>query len=69
MSRVKKTQREATATFDESELARRLNVSPKTIYRRRKKNEIPFYRLGNLIRYDDTLYARILEIIQRNVAA
>jgi|GEM_PF-3140711 len=69
MAKVKKAQREAATTFDEPELARRLNVSPKSIYRRRRKREIPFYRFGNLIRYDDTLYARILEIIQRDVAA
>lgn len=68
MSRVKKTQQREDDTFDEPELARRLKVSPKTVYRRRVKGEIPFYRIGNLIRYDDRCYERILEKSRRNAA-
>lgn len=55
-------------TFDEREFARRLKISPKSVYRLRKKGEIPFYRIGILIRYDDSCVAAVLARNRREAA-
>ena len=48
-------------TFGEKRAARRLGVSYMTLFRRRKKGLIRFYKVGNRLLYDDECLTEFLE--------
>jgi excisionase family DNA binding protein len=50
--------------LDEDELAARLRVSPKTIYRLRIRHQIPWIKLGRIVRY---IQKDVEEAIQQNL--
>jgi excisionase family DNA binding protein len=50
--------------LDEDELAARLRVSPKTIYRLRIRHQIPWIKLGRIVRY---IQKEVEEAIQQNL--
>jgi len=52
---------DGTATFGERTMARKLGVSYMTVFRKRQAKQIPFYRVGNRILYDDKCLADFLE--------
>ncbi len=43
---------ESELTFDERQAAKKIGVSDRTLRRYRKKAEIPFFRIGSVVRYD-----------------
>jgi excisionase family DNA binding protein len=59
---------DGTTVFGEPTAARKLGVSYPTIFRLRKAGEIPFYRIGNRVLYDDRCLAEFLERSRRPAA-
>lgn len=51
---------DGTATFGERTMARKLGVSYMTVFRARQAKQIPFYRIGNRVVYDDSCLAAFL---------
>lgn len=51
---------ESELTFDERRAAKKIGVSDRTLRRYRKKAQIPFFRIGCLVRYDNSCVEEFL---------
>ncbi|MEC4048618.1 helix-turn-helix domain-containing protein [Flavobacterium sp. SUN046] len=55
--------------YDDQDILRMFKISPSTLYRLRKKNEIPFSKVGGKYIYPKTLIHKILldKVFKKNI--
>jgi hypothetical protein len=70
---MKRPKQQKATLYSEQQFAellrdRGLRVSTKSLQRWRARGVLPFYRLGNFVKYDDSCADQLLEKNRRNVA-